>query len=178
MCGPALGLMSAGMSLVSGVAGASASHAAAEADYEAKSAVWKQNVVNSEAAARNEQQQIITNNLEEQAKKVQKDKIYDIQGAQKSALALTSAASAGIGGHSVDAIMSDIEGKALLNQTFTDTNYMYVAANAQQKLTATDTTLMSRINSVERPVEPADNTGLALLGGAAKFAGSAGSLNL
>jgi hypothetical protein len=162
------GLLSMGV----GIMQAAAQNSAAQADYAAKAAIWKQNVLNSEAAARTEQVQILNNNLEEQAKTTQKKHIYDLEGAQKAALAAAQAGSAGVGGHSVDAIVGDIEGKALLNETYADENYMFTAANLQQKLKATDTTLMSRINSVERPVSPANTVGLTALGGVAKFAGA------
>jgi hypothetical protein len=172
MCAPALAMI---LSIGVAAAGAQANYAAKMADYNAKSAAWRQNVVNSEAAARDEQSQIIRRQLEEQAKTTQKKHVSFVEEAQKVAKAEVSAAAGGVSGVSVDAIVSDIAGKSQMNRTYADTNYKFIVADTQQQLKATDTRLMSRINSVERPLSPADTRGIEILGAVAGGIGKLGS---
>lgn len=163
MCAPAL---SAVMGLAVGVMQAGASYSAQQADYRAKSEAWRQNVTNSEAAARDEQRQILTQQMQEQDKTVQKDHISFLEQAQKSSRVEVSAAQGGVSGLSVDNLLADIAGKSELNRTYADRNYAFVAADITEKLHASDTRLQSRINSVQRPVEPSPLTPIIGIAGA------------
>lgn len=179
MCGPALGLLVGIGQFVVGAAAAQAGYQAKMADYNAKAAAWTQNVINSEAAARDEHRQILTRQLEEQAKTTQKKHVSFVEQAQKQASAEVSAASGNVSGISVDAIIGDIANKSEQNRTYADTNYKFIVADTQAQLKATDARLMSRINSVERPVSPADTRGIEIIGaGLGAFKGfSPGTFN-
>ena len=137
-----------------GMVGAMASYQAKRDDYAAKKRMWEQNVVNAESAARDEQRQIATRQIQEQAKTGQKKELSYLEEAQKSSAAENSAAYGGVGGISVNNILGDIARKSELNRTYIDENYKYVAADLTEKMKATDTTLMSRINSVPVPQAP------------------------
>lgn len=174
-------MLGVALGIVGSVASAAMQDAAAQDEYQRKAAVWKQNVINSEAASRDEQRQIITKQLQEQDKTVQKQHVSQIEQAQKVATAEVSAAAGNVSGVSVDNIVADITGKSLLNRTYVDQNYKYTVMDTAEQLKATDTRMASRINSVERPIEPRSTVGLALLtgiaGGVGKMAGS-GSLSI
>jgi hypothetical protein len=158
---------------------ASASNSAKKADYAAKSAAWKQNVVNSMAAGRDEQRQIMNQQMQEQSKTTQKKHVSFLEEAQKVATAEVQAASANVAGLSVDNILADLSGKAALNRTYADENYRYIVADTTEKLKGTDTRIMARINSMERPVSPADTSGIEIMGAGVKaFAGLSGGLGL
>jgi hypothetical protein len=149
-----------------GVMQAGASYGASQADYAAKSAAWVQNVTNSEAAARDDQRQILTKQLEEQAATVQKQHVSFVTQAQKQSSVENSAASSGVSGNSVDNLLSDIAGKSEENRSYDQENYKFVVADTQEKLHASDTTLQSRINSVQRPTEPSPLSFIAGIGDA------------
>lgn len=171
MCLPVIGGV---LSMVAGIAQASAQQSAANADYAAKTAAWQQNIVNSEAAARDQQRQIITRNLQEQDKTDQQMHISYVQEAQKSATAQVDAAAGGVSGISVDNIIGDIMSKSEQNRTADAINYKYAVQTAQEDLLATNTKLISNINSVPRPIPPADTSGILALGAVAKGIGSIG----
>lgn len=177
MCAPMLGMvMGIGQAVLS-VASASAQHSAAMADYNAKAAVWRQNVVNSQAAARDEQRQIITRQLQEQEKTSQKIHVSFLEEAQKRSTAEVSAASAGVTGISVDNILNDITAKSALNRSYAERNYKYVAQDITEQLQGTYTKMMSRINSVERPVEPSSApVAIAAAGAGLKLFGTMGGM--
>lgn len=147
MCAPALGA-------VVGIMGAVAGFAAKQQDYEAKAAAWRQNVVNAQAAARDEQRQLVTRSLQESDKLAQTRKVYAMEGAQKAALAEVAAAKGGVSGISVDNLIADLTGKALLNRTYADTNYRYKAAQLTEELKGTSTKMQMRIDSMPKPVAP------------------------
>lgn len=147
MCAPMLG---AAVGMVSAVAGFQAQ----QADYRAKKAAWEQNVVNAEAAARDEHRQITNRFLQEQEKTTQKKHVSFIEEAQKRATAENNAAGAGVSGNSVDNILRDISGKSMLNRTYADQNYKFVAADLTEQLKASDTKMIGRINSMPVPQAP------------------------
>lgn len=149
MCAPI-----AALGAVVGIMGSVASFAAKQQDYEAKAAAWRQNVVNAQAAARDDQQQLLVRNLQEQDKTTQDKHVSYIEGAQKAAMAEASAAAGGVSGMSVDNLITDIEGKSALNRTYADMNYKMKAQQIQTQLTGTVTTMQSRIDSMHRPVAP------------------------
>lgn len=151
MCAPAISAVAGiGMSVLQ--AGASAS--AANADYAAKVAQWQQNIINSEAAGRDEEKQIIGQQLVQQAKDVQAKHISFIQEAQKKSTVAVNAADAGVSGISVDNLIADIAGKSELNRSYDDENYRNIVADTQMKLTASYDTEKARINSVSAPIPP------------------------
>lgn len=147
MCAPMLGA-------VVGIVGAVAQFQAQQADYQAKKAVWEQNVVNAEASARDEHRQLTNRFLQEQEKTTQHKHVAMLEGAKKAATAENNAASAGVSGISVDNILADINGKTLLNMTYADRNYQFVAADLTEQLKATDTKMKGRIESIPVPQEP------------------------
>jgi hypothetical protein len=147
------------------------SFAAAQADYNARAAQWKQNVVNSLAAGREEQTQLQIRMIQEQEGLVQKQQQSRIEGAEIAAEAEVSAGAAGVGGISLQNILTGINRKVDMKLEADRTNYQNTAAQLTQELKATNTTIMNRINSVERPVAP-NPLGYALqgIGGALKAA--------
>lgn len=164
MCAPGVAAI-AGIGM--GVLQAGASASAADADYQAKAAAWEQNVVNSEAAGRDEQKQIIGNQLAEQAKLDQQLHGSLITQAQRQGAVGAMAASANVAGVSVDNIMQDIANKSEQNRSDADMNYKFVVADTQNKLRASDDQMQSRIDSVQRPVSPSPLAAIAGIGGAA-----------
>lgn len=147
MCAPMLGA-------VVGMVGAVAQFQAQQADYRAKKAAWEQNVVNAEASARDEHRQITNRFMQEQEKTTQKNHVSFIEEAQKRATAENNAGSAGVSGNSVDNILRDISGKSMLNRTYADKNYQYVAADLTEQMKATDSRLKGRIESMPVPQAP------------------------
>jgi hypothetical protein len=172
MCAP----MILGAVLSIGVAAmqASAEQQAKQADYNARVAAWQQNIINAQTAARDEQRQIITRQLQEQEKTSQKIHVSFLEQAQKQATAEVQGAAAGVSGISLDNILSDIEGKSLLNRTYAEKNYQYVVADTQEQLKATVTRMQGRINSVATPVSPANTSGITILGAVASAFGKVG----
>lgn len=170
MCAPV-----AALGAVVGIMSSVASFSAKQQDYEAKAAAWRQNVVNAQAAARNDQQQLLTRQLQEGAKTVQDKHISYVEGAQKAAMAEAAGAKGGVTGLSVDNLVSDIQGKSLLNRTYADENYQMKAAQIQAQLDGTVTTMQSRIDSMPRPVSPSPLELVAGIAGAGvKLAGGMG----
>lgn len=160
MIGAVLGM---GMSIMQ----AGAAQQAKQADYQAKSVAWQQNVLNAEAAARDEHRMILTRQMQEQEKTLQKTHVSRIEEAQKSATAEVQAAAGGTSGISLDNIVDDISQKSQLNRTYADRNYMFIVADTSEQLKASDTKALGRINSMQRPVEPANTFMLDALGGIA-----------
>lgn len=151
MCAPAVAAVAGiGVSVLQ----AGASYSAQQSDYAAKTAAWEQNVVNSETAARDEQVQIIGNQLVQQNKIGQQQHISYVTEAQKQASAASSAASSGVSGISVDNILSDIANKSEVNRSYADQNYQYIVADTKMKLKSSDDQEQSRINSMPVPQAP------------------------
>lgn len=170
MCAPV-----AALGAVVGIMGSVASFAAKQQDYDAKAAAWRQNVVNAQAAARDDQTQLLQRNLQEQDKNIQDKHISYIEGAKKAAMAQASAAAGGVTGISVDNIVADIQGKSALNRTYADMNYKYKAAQIQTQLTGTVTTMQSRIDSMPRPISPSPlEMIVGIAGSGVKLAGGMG----
>lgn len=163
MCAPAA-VAIAGLGV--GMLQAGASSAASNADYAAKSAAWSQNVVNSEAAARDEEKQIIGNQLAEQAKTNQQLQISELTQAEKQGQEGARAAGGNVSGVSVDNILQDIAGKSEVNRTYADMNYKFIVAGTQQQLTASDDQEQSRINSMPLPQSPSPLAPLIGIAGA------------
>jgi len=170
MCGPMAGILQGGI----GAMGAIASYNAQVEDFNAKEEMWKQNYVNSLAAGRDEQNQLTTRAIEEQALSTQKQTEYGVEGAIKAAAAETSAAGAGVGGGSVDDIIRGIWAGAARNRYYTQENAHYTAAQLAAEQRGTVTTIQNRINSVQRPTKP--NAGAAMLNVAGALIGGIGGM--
>lgn len=153
-------------SLAIGAATSATSASAANADYAAKSASWQQNVVNSEAAGRDEQKQIIGNQLADQAKTDQQLQVSQLSQAEKSAQYGVQAAEGGVSGVSVDNVLNDIAGKSEVNRTYADENYKFVVADTQEHLTSSTDQTQSRINQDTIPQSPSPLTPILGIAGA------------
>lgn len=163
MCDPGTIAIS---SLMIGAASSGTSFMASQADYAAKSQAWQQNVVNSEAAARDADTQIISNQLAEQGKTDQQKQISVLSQAQKQGVAGVNAAGGNVSGVSVDNVLSDIAGKSEVNRSYADENYKYVVANTQEQLTSANDQEQSRINSTPVPQSPSPLAPLIGIAGA------------
>jgi hypothetical protein len=148
-----------------GMMTAGAQYAAARADYNAKAAQWTQNVVNAEAAARDEQSQNLLRQMQEERASNQKIHLQDIEEAEKKSQVVVASADAGVSGLSVDNLIADIGRSAAYNRQVERDNWKMTAAQLQKEMDATETRMMNRINSVPRPTAP--SAGAYLLGGLA-----------
>lgn len=162
---------------VVGILGAVASYSAKKQDYEAKAAAWRQNVVNAQSAARNDQGQLLERNLQERDKTVQDKHVSYIEGAQKMALGEAAGAAGGVSGISVDNLVNDIAGKAAENRTYADMNYQYKAQSLQAQLNGTVITEQSRIDSMPKPIGPSPLELIAGIGGAVTKGFSGGGMS-
>ncbi|TPJ33677.1 hypothetical protein [Mesorhizobium sp. B2-8-3] len=156
------------------VASSVVSFAAAQADYQARAEQWKQNYVNALASGREEQQQIQVRMMQEEAAHSQKDQASRIEGAEVAAEAEVSAGAAGVGGISLDNILTGINRKVDMKVQADKTNYLNTATQLTEELKATNTNIKNRINSVQRPTAP-NPLGYALqgIGGALKASAQA-----
>jgi len=160
-----------------GLAGSVVQHQAAGADYEARSEQWRQNTVNSWAAAREEQGQLLQRELQEQDANAQRQHLSLIEQAEKQSEAEVSAASSGVSGISVDNLVADLGRKAATNRMVSQRNWEMTAEQLRQEKEATVTRSSNRINSVSRPTSPSGagliaGAGNALIGGAREFGSS------
>lgn len=151
MCAPAaLGLLS----FASGALQAVVGFQAAEADYSAKAAAWKQNYVNSIAADQNDEHQITLRQLQEGDALTQKQQLSQVDQATRQAEVSVQAAGAGVSGQSVDYLVADVARKDATNRATDTANWQMTARQLQTQQEATVTTAQSRINSVPIPVAP------------------------
>lgn len=182
MCGPLLAVVPA-LSMVAAGGSAVVGYMGKQANYEATQTAYWQNVQNSEAAARDEQKQLLIRTLQEGDATVQKKQVSYIEGAQKSAIAEASAAAGGVSGASVGNIVNDLEGKAALNRTYADENYKMKAQQLTAEMTGTVDKAQSRINAqptgtAPNPLELAFGLAGAAAGGVTKGAFSGGGVDL
>jgi hypothetical protein len=147
MCNPIVGV---GLALVQGMVG----HQAAMQDYNAQSQAWRQNYVNALAAGRDEQNQLLLRSMQEEDAKNQKVEVLNIEEAQRRAEAEVSAAEGGVSGISISNVLQDIGRRAAFNRQTEERNFEMTAAQLTQEMNATNTRIMGRINSVQRPVKP------------------------
>lgn len=150
-----------------GVASAVAQYSAAQSDYQARSEQWRSNVVNSWAAARDEQKQLLSRELQEQEAYAQKSHLSLVDQAEKQATAEVSAAGAGVSGISVGNLVADIGRKAATNRVTAERNWMNTAQQLRQEQDATVTRATNRINSVSVPTSPSATGLLTGIGGSA-----------
>lgn len=139
------------------------SFAAAQSDYDAKAAQWKQNYENALAAGRDEQKQLQLRIMQEQAGHVQQQQQANIEGAEIRAEAEVSAATGGVSGISLDNILHGINMKIGQKKAAEETNHLNTVAQLNESLKATKSTIQNRINSVATPVSP-NPLGYALQG--------------
>lgn len=166
MCAPMIGL-------AVGIAQSVASFSAQQADYQAKSAAWTQNVINSQAAARDEQRQLQIRGMQEQEATAQKVKENSLEMAEKRSAAEVAAISAGSSGLSLDNLLADLSAQGFRNKTVLETNQKMKVAQLTEELKGSVTKMQNRINSMERPTAPSPLGLIAGIAGAgAKYAGS------
>lgn len=151
------------------VASTAVSFMAANDEYENRAAQWQQNYVNSLASGRDEQQQLQIRMMQEQDGHAQQQQLMKIEGSEIAAEAEVSAASAGLSGISLDNILTGINRKIGQKQAAEETNHLNTVAQIGQQLEATNTNIVNRINSVQKPTAP-NPLGYALqgVGGALK----------
>lgn len=150
-----------------GIASSVAQFSAAQSDYQARAEQWRSNVVNSWAAAREEQKQLLARELQEQEAYAQKSHLSLVEQAEKQATAEVSAAGAGVSGISVGNLVADIGRKAATNRVLAERNWMNTAQQLRQEQGATVTRASNRINSVSVPTSPSSAGLLAGIGGSA-----------
>lgn len=171
MCPPVI----AAVTLAMGVAQAVVGHQAAQADYEAKSAQWRQNYTNALAAGRDEGRQLTLRQLQEQDAFVQKRHLSMVEQAQKGAEIRVQQASAGVAGVSVDSLIAEVDRQAGLNQATLETNWRNTAQQLQTEKDASVNRTQSRINSVSRPTSPSGaSLFVGILGAGVKAASTPG----
>ena len=151
MCMAGMGGMLSG---IVGAMGAVAEHNAKVDDFNRQEAMWKENYVNSLAAGRDEQKQLQTKAYQEQQVTSQKVDEYNREGAVKASIAEVSAASSGVAGNGVTSLIRDILGGAARNRYWAKENGKATAQQLTQELRATNTRVINRINSVQRPQAP------------------------
>lgn len=156
MCVAALGAVAAVMQSV-------VSFAAAQEDYNNRAEQWKQNYVNSLASGRDEQRQLQVRMVQEQEAHAQKQQLTAIEGAEVSAEAEVSAATAGVSGISLNNILTGIGRKIGMKQVADSTNHRNTVLQIGEQLKATKTNIENRINSVQKPTAP-NPLGYALQG--------------
>lgn len=171
MCPPVM----AAVTLAMGVAQAVAGHQAAQADYEAKSAQWRQNYTNALAAGRDEDRQLTLRQLQEQDAFVQKRHLSMVEQAQKKSEAAVASTASGVSGISVDNILADVDRQAGLNQSTLETNWKNTAQQLQTEKNASVNRTQSRISSVTRPTSPSGaSLFVGILGAGVKAASTPG----
>lgn len=150
MCVALAGMMSMAVNMM----GAAAQASAAQADYNAKAERYKQNVVNSWAAARDEQGQILLRQIEEQESTAQKIKISQLDEAEKAAESVAATAMSGVSGISVDNLTADLHRRGSFNRMVDRRNLEITMAQLSKEQEATHTRALNRINSVAIPTKP------------------------
>lgn len=147
MCGPFAGAIVSGLSSVAGFA-------ADQADYQAKAQQWRQNYTNALAAGVDDQKQLFVRETQESEQLVQKEGLQEVERAKAVAEAEVSAASGNITGLSVSNIMTGLNRQALVNTEAMKTNHQNIVLQLQKEKEGTNTEILNRINSVQRPVAP------------------------
>lgn len=149
-----------------GVLQAGVSMAAASEEASAREEQWKQNQINAWAAARDEQRQLTTRQIQEQNATTQKIQTSQTEEAIRTAEAEVSAADAGLSGLSLDSITREIGSRAAQNRTNAFENYRMTAEQLQAQKDATVTQAKSRIDSIPTPTNTAAASGLVGLASA------------
>jgi hypothetical protein len=129
-------------------------HQAAVDDYHAKSEQWRQNIVNAQSAARDEQGQLLLRHMQEEEATNQKVKLSQIEEAEQRALVEVTAGHSGVSGLSIQNLLSDVTRRSAYNRTVELQNFKMTAAQLQAEQNQTVTTMESRIASIPRPVAP------------------------
>lgn len=147
MCGPMLGM-------VTGIMSSVAEFGAAQQDYKAKSAAWKENYVNALAAGRDEQTELQQRELQEEMAVQNKLHLSMLEEAEAKGSGEVMAAGAGQSGLSVDSMLREIGSQAAFNRTTEETNWQFTAQELQTKKKASVQGIKDRIASVQRPSSP------------------------
>lgn len=169
MCLDPISAATLAISAASSVAG----FAQKQQEADAQNARYKQNYINSLAAARDNQRQLTDRQMQEQEATAQKDHQVLVEGAQRAADVSVSAAGGGVAGLSVDSLIADVGRNVALNRANLARNYEMTAAQLQEQKIATVTTAESRINSVAQASSPSfAGTALEIAGAGIKAYGS------
>lgn len=139
---------------VVGVAQAAVSFGAAQQDYEAKAAQWRQNFTNAMHAGVEDQKKVALRMTQEQSAFAQKQHLTEIEGAEAVAKAEVSGAEGGVTGLSLTNIVTGLERDVLRNQEADKTNHYNTVAQLQAESEGTEVTIQNQINSIQRPVAP------------------------
>jgi len=133
---------------------------AAQADQAAQQqARYDQNYQNSLAAGRDQHNQLTLRAMQENDAAAQKEHEIAVEGATREAEVNVSAAGGGVGGLSVDALLSDVALKVAQNRSITQKNANMTAQQLAMQQKGVVTQTESRINSVAQgsapnPLEP------------------------
>lgn len=131
-----------------------ASFAQKQQEADAQTERYNQNVQNALAAGRDQHNQLALRQMQEQRADSQKQHVMNLEGAEKAAEVSVSAAGGGVGGLSVDALLSDIRRKTAMNRATMSENYKMTAAQLQAQNKAVVNQEQSRINSMAPGSDP------------------------
>lgn len=144
----------AAISLAMQVASAGAQYAAGVEQANAQTERYNQNVVAAQAASRDQYNQTTLRQMQEEQAYVQKQQSTLMEGAERSAEVNASAASAGVGGLSVDALLGDVTRKMSRARATLDQNFGMVAQQLQMQKQGITAQEQSRINSMSPGTPP------------------------
>lgn len=139
--------------LISGMS-AVAQYGAQKAQFEADSQRYTQNVINSQAAQRDDQRALTMRQMQEQEAFAQKSHLVSVEAAEKRAEVAVSAAGGNVTGISVGNLIADVSRRAGNQQVSLQRNYEMTAAQLQQEQDATVAKTQGRINQVAAPSSP------------------------
>jgi hypothetical protein len=146
MCSPTFAIQAASAGL---------GFAAEMGDYKAQKAAWKQNYINALAAGRDEQQQLLTRQMQESDAFSQKQHLSMIEQAQAQSTARVAAQASGTGGGGgIDVILRDIEGQAAYNRGIQEQNYANMVDQLAMERKGAASRMKDRINSMPAPRKP------------------------
>lgn len=161
--------ISAGTFLLS-AASSVAGFAQKQREADAQNDRYRQNYLNSLAAARDQQNQTTARQMQEQEATAQKENRVVVEGAERAADVSVAAAEAGVGGLSVDALLNDVKFKTAQSRATLERNAQMTAEQLQAQKDSSVTTAQSRINSVAQASEPSfAGTALEIAGAGVKL---------
>lgn len=155
-----------------GAMGAITKYNAEVEDFNAAELAWETNYTNSMVAGKDSMNQITLRAIQEEKATGQRLQEYNYEGAVKGAMAEASAAQAGVGGNSVDAVIRGIVGQAARNRAVVKENGDMVAQQLAEEQKGVVAEEVNRVNSMVRPNPP--NPAEAMLGVAGAILGGIG----
>ena len=166
MCDPATGLA---------VAKAGVGFIQQNAEAKQQNARYEANRVNAINARDLKISQLNLRGQQEQEKNQQEQQALSVESLRQQARAIAAAGEAGVGGHSVDALLRDFEAQKLRGLTNLSTDSDNLSQQLNMEREGLDAEMMSRIGSVAQAEQP--SLGMAVLGGAMDAAGAYASVN-